>query len=203
MVILDSASEPPQRSMAIDSAWRTLRLSNGFASVLNRQVDLAHPRRLLDGDALLERCLQLRALARRDAAELGLDLAALQGGHHRLRLDEDGAEAVEIGLALVEVLVEALGRSSASRRGARRTRRVRCPSRSWPGNWRPAPACRRCRCSCRAAPGCCRKRGVRRLQLHDHGRRDPAHRCWRCRRTAPCGSRRCRQAARAGGRRWP
>jgi len=44
------------------------------------------------------------------AAELGLNLASLQGRHDGRGLDEYGAEAIEVGFVLLEVLVEALAR---------------------------------------------------------------------------------------------
>src|SRR5207248_10865871 len=59
-------------------------------------------------DPVSERFGQLIALGRRDAAELGHDAAALKRLHDLWRLHETGLIAIEIGFALLEVLVPAL-----------------------------------------------------------------------------------------------
>src|SRR6185312_5964854 len=61
-----------------------------------------------DLDALAHLRLELIALGRREAAELRLDRALLHRLDDLLALDEARLVAVEIGLALHEILVEAL-----------------------------------------------------------------------------------------------
>ena len=85
-----------------------LEIVEGLGLRIEQEVDLAHPRRLLHRDLILERIDQLRTFARRDGAELGLNLSTLQRRHHRLRLDEDRAETIEVGFAFLPVPIEAL-----------------------------------------------------------------------------------------------
>lgn len=75
---------------------------------IEEDVELAHPARFLNRDLVAERLLQLIALLRREAAELGRDLPALQRVHHRRAREQHGAEPVEIGLARLVILLVAL-----------------------------------------------------------------------------------------------
>ena len=194
---------PPQRSIAISSALRTRTSSNGFFSALKADQQIERPAQFLDADLVAHRLHQAVALGRRDAAELGQHLSALQRVEHGGGLQREHAlEAVEIGQALLEVVLVALAGDVAAldvldedeRPGAvdLGLRRVRIGGE----------VLRRVD----AVPGrgeVLEHRGVHRLHLEDDGESDRASRSCRCRRRSPGASRPRPAADCAGGRRSP
>ena len=103
--IFDSASEPPQRSSASESARRTRLSSNGFfcwfSATWIEQFQALSCTVILLPSALHE----LIALHRREAAELDHGALAADGRHLRgVVTDEERAVAVEVRLALVPVV---------------------------------------------------------------------------------------------------
>ena len=106
--ILDSASDPPQRSIAMLSAWRTRMSSNGLRVVLNTSIRLFTQVPSWTDEIVLHLVEELGLLRRVAAAEFGVELAADDTRHYAARFHEEGLIAVEIGLALVVVALEAL-----------------------------------------------------------------------------------------------
>ena len=80
----------------------------GLALVVERDDQAGHPWTLEDDRVVLHLVDHPVALGRRDAAELDVELAAGDAGRERGAFDEERLEAVEVGLVLAEVAVEAL-----------------------------------------------------------------------------------------------
>ena len=80
----------------------------GLARGVEDDHQVVDPGALEHRQVVLHLVQQLGLLGRVAAAELGVELAAEDAGNDGVRLHEVGLVAVEIGLALVEVALEAL-----------------------------------------------------------------------------------------------
>ena len=119
--IFDSASEPPQRSIAMLSAWRTRTSSKGLRVVLKTIIKLLTQVPSNTTEIVLHLVEQLGLFRRIAAAELGVELAADNAGNNAVRFHEEGLVAVEVGLALVEIVVKALALPARALARAQRT----------------------------------------------------------------------------------